>query len=174
MGQNSKIEWTTHTFNPWSGTLLVFATVSKTIRLKMDFIVAGITECNPIRHVKPQFWMGREWLNVMRSNILGATTFLTGKLVARDHIEPPPFVRGRKSLTPTASQISILEGVAGFAPGSSFACYLTDFNPCLNRMRLAYMIARPVLGCEAHFRPRLIAHFLAFFHTCIIPLNRAY
>ena len=66
MGENTKIEWCHHTFNPWG--------LSRWLRIapetgSMCEAVAPFTKGDAVPHVKSQFWVLHEWPNMVSIQI---------------------------------------------------------------------------------------------------------
>lgn len=139
MAADSKIEWTTHTFNPRS--------LCSVLR-----VVTRFAKRDAIGNIEAQFRKISKGLDVVRVQVAAPTiaTFLTGELVTKKNIVAPPFVVTTKTLVTTFGEFSVFEAVTGFSPMRSFSRYLANFSACFKRMLNAGAITAALLSRLAH------------------------
>lgn len=106
MAENSHIEWTTHTFNPWS-------------LLSVYGLMARQAKRQAITYIKPQFWVIGPRFDMMRPKNTAPviTAMLADKLVAGEHVVTPPLVfRGEALAAPLRQQAIFVRVTGGAAP----------------------------------------------------------
>lgn len=139
MAENSHIEWTTHTFNPWLRRVL--------------FPVTRLAKRDAIRHLEPQFGEISKALDVVSVEIAPASVaaLLAGEGIAQEHVVAPSLIVAAEPLIASLGQLAVLEAVAGFAPRRALACSLADLLARLQGVLDARAIAAPFLRRLAHF-----------------------
>jgi len=152
MADNSKIEWTTHTFNPWS--------------FRVFLVVASLTQGNAIRYIKSKLGMISERFDVMSSQVAAAivSTLLTSKLITHKNIEAPALVITAEALIAPFGKLAVFVAVTGFALQYLLGCTqgATNLSSFLKRAWLPFSWIGLAFACFAHFTPRIWRMLLAF------------
>lgn len=160
MAENSKIEWTDHTFNP-SGCWL---RVAPQFDL-MGESVTALAQGYAISSVEPQFWEVGKRPDVMRVEIAARVIPAMGarKIVPAVHVIAPSFQFSRSAKPAPLNSLAIYVSGGVGATHGTLANRRTDLRSCLKRVRLAKPVARASLSCRTHLRPAFVRHFGA---TC--------
>ena len=155
MGRDSKIEWTHHTFNPWS-------------RLAVLQFVARLAERNAVRDVESQFGVFGKGLDVMGVEIPAASIAapLAGKVVTAEHIEAPSLVLHREALVTALRQLTVFVRVAFLTAGRSLTRGGAYLPSCFDGMRNTQALGWLTHPCLRH----LLFGFVGVAH----PLERGH
>lgn len=181
--KDSKIEWTTHTFNgckllPQLLSSLELSNISDAFRLKMLQLMTGVTKRYPVIDIKSQIRIRAKTLNMVRSQVasLGVSALPAGVVVARKHGFTPLLVFWLPSVIQVPLSFAMRECVMRFSTRSSFTDDLT--NPLFGLFCVldARSVRSPALSGFAHLATRLFAHFLAFhwWDECFPALNPSF
>lgn len=170
MADNSKIEWTDSTFNPWlppkTFAALQLPLVANAFRLEVPKLMARMAERHSVIDVIYQLRKLAHRLFVMSAKVaaLVVSAVPTRKSITHENGSSPSDVFG---LTPKAQitlELSMPIGVMVFSPCGSLA--RNSGNPSFGffGVLLPDPVGRPVLRGNAHLEPRLSTHLGALFH----------
>lgn len=129
MGENSKIEWTHHTY----------------LRLAVSRLVTLLAKCDAVRGVEAEFGELCERLDVVGVQVAAAriATFLAGEVITAEHIETPSLVREGESQTPTLRRFAVFVSRTSCAAWGAFpgndANLAPRFDSVLDALALGWL-----------------------------------
>lgn len=162
MGENSAIEWTTHTFNPCQS-------LARGKKIQSKFVeqpVARLAQGDAVGGVRPSFWMLCEGQNVVDMQV--ATSIIpavpTHETIARHAVIAPSLVGFRKALTPSFDALAVYVSGRVLTASSALAHLCADHRAGFVRVLFANAVTWPRLCSRTHFFAAFIGH--------LFPLHR--
>lgn len=158
MAENSKIEWTTHTFNSWRRS--VRQSLRRRPEVKVEAVNSAVTrgaQSHPIPHVKPEIRIGREWPDVMRMQVAPAVVpaQAAAELVAPIHVIAPPHEIARVPQPKPLGRLTVNVARGVWASRCCFPQPLADLGARLQSSGDALFRAWMPFACHTHFCSRL-------------------
>jgi len=156
MAEDSKIEWTDHTFNPWRLTswmrMILASTFSNWNRLEVNSFVAVPTQREAVRYFKPKGRVISERLDVMGLEVasLSVTAVLAGITVPNINVVSPSLILGRSAVTLVSLVFSVAVGVVIFSACRPLSRDSRDSGFCLGGVKLSDPVAWPTFRRTAH------------------------
>lgn len=164
MGENSKIEWTDHTFNPWrlAGRHRVFLSSAfrHWDRLQVQSFMAILAERETVGYIVSKIRMIGERLDVVSLEVAspGITAMPTSKLVSRVYGFSPLLVLNGATVAFVSLVFAVAISVMRFTPCRSLSGDSGNYGSRLWGVQLAESVAGTVLCGLAHLSARRFAH----------------
>lgn len=169
MAENSKIEWSDHTFMDKVSTIESFAPfefplVANAIRFEVLKFMAWMTKGYSIAYIVSKVWILSKRFYVVRSKVpaFPIVALLTGVIISKKDSVSPSEIFNSSSIVEIALSLSMFIGVVIFSASSSFPSFLTDLLSSFSGVMFSRTVTRSFLSRLTHLIPRLFAHLFTF------------